>query len=313
MKAFISYSHQDSEMLTLLHKHLTQLQRDSIISAWTDRDIKAGGKLDQNISSALDNSAIFIALLSPDYLASNYCYEKEFKKALEMQAQGMLIIPVIVEPCDWLNTPFKDFKALPTDGKPVSTWENKNNAFLDIIQNIRKLVSLPNGADIPLQITTPQNTVGRNYRVQKDFDSIQKIEFTEKTLHEIKDYLTRYIEEIVKLDNIKSRTLMNNNKEFESILVNRNKISTESQLKVSIVEENSSSMFYRSNEKQITYSFNGNKMRDLGKTFTLSNDDYHMFWLSNDYSRSSQMAKELSSKEITELIWNEWLESVGIL
>jgi hypothetical protein len=272
-----------------------------------------GGKLDQNISSALKDSSIFIALLSPDYLASKYCYEKEFEKALEMQTQGMVIIPIIAEPCDWLNTPFKDFKALPTDGKPVSNWENKNNGFLDIVQNIRKLVEMPHAADAQLQASQTQSPVSRNYRVQKDFDSIQKIEFTEKSLHEIKDYLTRYIEEIVQLDNIKSRTMLNDNSTFESILVNRNKIATESHLKVSIVDDSSSTMFYRSSEKQISYSINGNKMRDFGKTFTLSNDDFHMFWISNDYSRSSQRAKELSSKEIAELIWNEWLESVGIL
>ena len=313
MKAFISYSHQDSEMLTLLHKHLAQLQRDQVISTWTDRDIMPGGALDQNISSALKDSSIFIALLSPDYIASRYCYEKEFENALAMQTQGMVIIPIIVEPCDWLSTPFKAFKALPTDGKPVSTWENKNNAFLDIVQNIRKLVEIPNAGRAKLHASETPSPVGRNYRVQKDFDSIEKIEFTERSLHEIKDYLSRYIEEIIQLDNIKSRTLVNDNNTFESVLVNRNKIATESHLKISIAEEYSSSMFSRSNEKQISYSINGNKMRDLGKTFTLSNDEYHLFWMSNIYSQGSKRAKELTSKEIAEFIWTEWLESVGIL
>lgn len=82
MKAFISYSHNDSQMLDLLHKHLAQLQRDAIISTWTDREINAGANLEQTISSALGNSQIFIALLSPDYIVSNYCYEKEFTTAL---------------------------------------------------------------------------------------------------------------------------------------------------------------------------------------------------------------------------------------
>jgi hypothetical protein len=137
MNAFISYSHQDIQMLDMLHKHLTQLERDKIITAWTDQEILAGQNLNQNISSALSNSKLFIALLSPDYIASSYCYEKEFKKALEMQEQGtIIIIPVIVEPCDWRSTPFKEFKALPKDGKAVTAWENKNTAFLDIIQNI---------------------------------------------------------------------------------------------------------------------------------------------------------------------------------
>jgi hypothetical protein len=76
--------------------------------------------------------------MRPDYLASHYCYEREFEKAMQMQDAGELtIVPVIVEPCDWLNTPFGKFKALPKDGKPISTWENKNTAFLDVTQNLR--------------------------------------------------------------------------------------------------------------------------------------------------------------------------------
>src|SRR4051812_39789735 len=99
MKAFISYSHKDSDMLAVLHKHLTQLQRDGLIQTWTDHEIPAGGKFDVQIDSTLEQSELFIALLSPDYIASNYCFDKEFKKALQMQEQGKLIVvPVILEP-----------------------------------------------------------------------------------------------------------------------------------------------------------------------------------------------------------------------
>src|SRR6476620_9992146 len=101
MKAFISYSHQDSAMLEILHKHLAQLKRDGILSTWTDQEINPGGNLTTTINQALNSSNIFLALLSPDYIASRYCYEKEFATALEMEAQGnIIIIPIIVEPCD---------------------------------------------------------------------------------------------------------------------------------------------------------------------------------------------------------------------
>lgn len=306
MNAFISYSHQDNSMLDLLHKHLTQLQRDNVIKTWTDKDIMAGGKLDQNISSALKSANLFIAILSPDYIASNYCYEKEFQSALAMQEEGMIIIPIIVEPCDWLSTPFKDFKALPTDGKAVSTWENKNTAFLDIVQNIRKLVSSSDSVKDKLQKVSSQNLVARNYRVQKDFDSIEKIEFVEMTLHQIVEYLKRYIDEVVKLDNIKSRILIENDREFECLLVNRNKIATESHLKLSIDSENSSIFSSRSNEKQIVYSiiFGGSR-RQEAKTLTLAVDEYHLFWTQSGYYSGSQSKKELGSKEIADLIWGE--------
>ncbi|TDN80360.1 TIR domain-containing protein [Salegentibacter sp. 24] len=141
MKAFISYSHVDQRFLDRLHVHLAQLQRENLISTWTDKDILAGGKLDNAISDSLSSSKLFIALLSPDYINSNYCYEKEFEQALTMEERDQLIIiPIVIEDCDWLNTPFKKFKALPEDGKAIANWSSPNTAFLNVIQEIRKLL-----------------------------------------------------------------------------------------------------------------------------------------------------------------------------
>ena len=313
MNSFISYSHQDNQMLEMLHKHLANLQREGLITTWTDREILAGGKFERDISSALNSSNLFIALLSPDYIASNYCYEKEFQKALEMQEQGkIIIIPIIAEPCDWLSTPFKDFKALPKDGKAVSTWENKNTAFLDVIQNIRKLITSPANKTAQTKLKPSPTSSSRNYRVQKDFDSIEKMEFVEKTFHEVREFLKRYIEEIIQMENIKARILVENNKEFECLLVNRNKIATESQLKLSINNEKSGFPSFNSNEMQITYSISSNN-RPSHKNFSLSLDQYHLFWVESNFYSSSRTMKELESKNIADIIWNEWLESVGIM
>lgn len=312
MKAFISYSHQDAAMLDILHKHLAQLKRDGIISTWTDQEITAGKKLDQAISTALGGSNLFIALLSHEYIASHYCYENEFQKAQEMEQQGKLIIvPIILEPCDWLSTPFNNFKALPKDGKAISTWENKNTAFLDAVQGIRKLIQYGNTEPVKeaKQATVP---LSRNYRVQKDFDSIAKIEFIETTFKEIKDLLKRFMTEVEQLDNIKTRVTVDSKDDFQSLLSNRNKIGAEAKLTVNIIAGNSMFGSSRSNEKQIAYSIDTNN-HPSQKTFQLAWDEYHLYWTENHYYSGSQNSAELDAKSITEHIWNEWLQSVGIL
>jgi len=287
------------------------LQRDGLIQTWEDREILAGGALDSNIFNSLENSQLFIALLSPDYIASKYCYEREFKRALQMQEEGSLIIvPVIVEPCDWQNTPFSKFKALPKDGKAISTWDNKNTAFLDVTQNIRKLVQA--GISKPDRIRSGSVQTSRNYRVQKDFDSIEKLEFLEKTFREIKDFLKRYIDEIIQLDNIKVRVLKEDDKSFECLLVNRNKIATESQLTISTASENNRMGFRQPDEKQINFKISSNN-HPSEKYFSCINDEYQLFWLENSFFSMSAEKKQLTAKDITDLIWNEWLESVGIL
>ncbi len=140
--AFISYSHVDEKHLERLHKHMALLQRDGSLQTWTDHQIIPGRGLDEEVSQALRSSDIFIALVSPDYIASNYCYEKEFTEALRLEQEGQLqIVPVIIEPCDWLSSPLSQFMALPKDGRPISEWTNANVAYLDVVSGIRRLIS----------------------------------------------------------------------------------------------------------------------------------------------------------------------------
>ncbi|RYC70025.1 toll/interleukin-1 receptor domain-containing protein [Spirosoma sordidisoli] len=317
MNAFVSYSHQDSAILDSLHKHLAQLKRENVISTWTDRDIVAGGQLDTTISSSLSKSRLFLALLSPDYIASNYCYDREFSTALEMQERGeIIIVPIIVEPCDWHNTPFSQFKALPRDGKAISLWENKNTAFLDVIQNLRKLAQSAGSAQgtdwMTEPATSPPTVPSRNYKVKKDFDSIEKIEFVEKTFQEVANYLKRFIEEIISIENIKARIQTDTATVFESLLVNRNKINTEARLRFATTAEHQNAGYLRSDSGELTYKITTQNNRGADKQFRLSYDDYHLFWMQADYY-SRQEGKELSGKEIADQIWAEWLETVGIM
>ena len=267
MKAFISYSHKDDTALERLHVHLKQLQRDGQMVSWTDEKITAGSKIDNAISKELLSSQLFLALVSPDYIFSNYCFEKEFTKALELQKEGKLIIvPIIVEPCDWLSTPLSTFKALPKDGKAVSEWNNPNTAYLDVVQNLRVLmnsdveVTQASNISVSTNITMPS----RNYRVKKDFDSIQKIDFVEQSFTEIKEKMISFLNEIVQVDDhIKYKLIKDDNHLFEVILVNRHKIGADSSLSISIPSEsldfNNSRNFMFSQAVNIAYSIKSSK------------------------------------------------------
>lgn len=320
MKAFISYSHKDAALLEKLHTHLSQLKRDGQLTSWTDEDILAGGSVSQDISQSLESAQIFLALLSPDYIASQYCYEKEFQRALQLHESGKLtIVPIILEPCDWLNTPFKAFKALPKDGKAISIWQNTNTAFLDVIQNIRKLLSGVTEGEpmLPKAINTDKPIApSRNYRVKRDFDSIQKIEFTEQSFTDIRKTLGDYIEELLQVDDqIKCRITKNEVNDFEAILVNRNKIGSEATLKLTVPSkqrENGNYIVPLNVNGGIKYVIKS-KNNSEGKTFSLSMDDFHMYWEEEGSNYHNRQHKELEPKEIVDLVWQDWLESVGII
>ena len=142
MKVFTAYSHEDSRAQERLKVHLNLLHRQGLIEIWFDREIMAGSGLDEEISENLEACDLFLILVSPDFLASDYCYEQEMERALERRDEGTaIVIPVIVEPCEWQESPLRALKAVPYDGKPISKWDNQNDAYLDIVKEVRRVVN----------------------------------------------------------------------------------------------------------------------------------------------------------------------------
>ncbi len=140
VRIFVSYSHVDSAVRDKLEVHLAALKRDGVVT-WYDGDMQAGDALDTEIARALRQSHLFVALLSPDYLASHYCWKLEYQRAMGRRARGTLrVVAVVVRPCDWKATTAAGFKLLPTDGKPVSRWRSQDQALLDVTQGVRKVV-----------------------------------------------------------------------------------------------------------------------------------------------------------------------------
>jgi hypothetical protein len=141
IEVFFSYSHKDEQLRDELAKHLSILKRQHIITEWYDRQISAGTEWAGNIDAHLNRSRVILLLISSDFLASDYCYGIEVTRAMERHAAGEArVIPVILRPVDWKGAPFEKLQALPENAKPVTNWENRDQAFVDIARGIRKAV-----------------------------------------------------------------------------------------------------------------------------------------------------------------------------
>lgn len=141
LEVFFSYSHKDEKLRNELEIHLSILRRQGYITDWHDRKILSGESLNRTIDEHLNTAHIILLLVSPAFLASNYCYEIEMTRALERRENGSAhVIPIILRPCDWQNSPLKDLKATPKDGKPVIKWATIDEAFYDVTQDIRRVV-----------------------------------------------------------------------------------------------------------------------------------------------------------------------------
>jgi TIR domain len=113
------------------------------LKQWFDGKIGAGVELDESINANLAGSDIILLLISAAFLNSDYCWDKEMVRAMRRHQKGdARVIPIIIRPVDdsWQETIFGKLKALPTDGKPVAKWSNRDSAWKDVAKGIRDAV-----------------------------------------------------------------------------------------------------------------------------------------------------------------------------
>ncbi len=142
LNLFFSYSHRDESLRDELEIHLAILKRQGVINAWHDRQITAGSDFVSAISDELEHADIVLLLISPYFLASDYCYEVEMQRAMERHHAGQTrVIPVILHPCDWQLSEFQGLQAVPTDGNAISKFPNQHDAFWEVSKAIRNVAA----------------------------------------------------------------------------------------------------------------------------------------------------------------------------
>ena len=156
VKVFISYSHKDEPYKDQLVAHLSALKNLGVIQQWDDRQIELGQQWDNQINTAMNDAELILLLVSSDFLASDYIVGKEISTALERSKRNETkLVPIIVRPCDFADTPLAQFQATPKNAKPISTWSNQDEAFLDVIQHL-KMILMPQKSSAPAWIS-PSN------------------------------------------------------------------------------------------------------------------------------------------------------------
>lgn len=141
-RIFISYSHKDEQYREELEKHLIMLRRSGLIETWTDRKVMPGQEWGKEIDAKLKAADIILLLVSSDFLASDYCFDVEVAQAMRQHEQGYSkVIPIILRPCDWHDTPFGILQGLPKDGKPIREYSDFDRAFFEVVKGVKKTIA----------------------------------------------------------------------------------------------------------------------------------------------------------------------------
>ena len=138
LRLFYSYTHKDEPYRQELEAHLSVLVRKKVIHEWHDRKILPGQEWEGEIDNNIHSADIILLLISADFINSDYCISKEVSIAIDRHNSGAsAVIPIVLRPCLWLETSLSKLQALPKDAKPISTWNNFDEAWLNVSQGIK--------------------------------------------------------------------------------------------------------------------------------------------------------------------------------
>ncbi|XXX73570.1 TIR domain-containing protein [Sorangium sp. So ce134] len=180
---FFSYAHKDESLRDELEAHLAALVRRGVIRSWHHRKIDAGDDTQAALDERLEAAHVILLLVSADFLASDYCHELEVKRALARSRAGEArVIPVILRECVWQDAPFAELKALPRNGKAVTSWTVRDEAWKDVILGLREaLPGKPAGKRPPRDPPGPPEVPRDNPFQKRGALKVDKPSYVERT------------------------------------------------------------------------------------------------------------------------------------
>jgi hypothetical protein len=144
-KLFIAYSHIDEAYINDFRKYINPLKQNGLISDWYDRKIIGGEIFQEEINKNIETADIICLFISANFLASDSCMQEREKAFVLRKTHGVSVVPIILSECAW--TDIKDISttlALPTDGKPISTFNDPNIGWKNVYNELKKIIEKKN-------------------------------------------------------------------------------------------------------------------------------------------------------------------------
>jgi hypothetical protein len=171
----------DEALRTSLSAHLHTLVQQGLLSEWHEQRILPGTVAVKERRQAWQAADILLLLLSVDYFLSAAYDEEAIQQALDQHRRGqVLIIPILLRPCDWQSTMVAHLQCLPRNGIPITSWENQDEALTSIAQEIRQFITTQRVARTPLSSVQRTN----RQRLLKQVRAIWIEGLLEQSLHQ---------------------------------------------------------------------------------------------------------------------------------
>ncbi len=135
---FAVYASADQKIWNELEKHFMLLKRRGVINTWHAGQISPGMHIAHEIESYLNAAQIILFLVSSDLFADAFPLIEQ--AMLRQATDAISVIPVIVRPVDWEESPLGQLQPLPSNGVPAMSWQSLDEAFTGITRDIRQML-----------------------------------------------------------------------------------------------------------------------------------------------------------------------------
>jgi TIR domain len=138
---FCASAHEDHVWLAQWTKHLWPLQEAGRISIWSEAYLLSGQARDEEVAKYLRTAKIVVFLLSADFFADHKCFNV-LTQALNSARLGKTrIIPLLLRATFLDETVFGGLAYLPTNGRPVASWSNRDDAFQNCVHGLKQVLA----------------------------------------------------------------------------------------------------------------------------------------------------------------------------
>jgi hypothetical protein len=293
-----------------LETHLASLKRQGEIEAWHDRRILAGQEFANEIDKNFEEADVILLLVSPDFIASDYCFDVEMARALQRHKAGeATVIPVILRICHWKELPFGTLLAATPDGKPVTQYPSLDEGFYLVVDSIKKAIqsrrsSLPTpkvGQNIyaisASSVETAAVTRSSNLRVKRVFTDQDKDQERDNCFKFVANFFSNSLEELASRNpSIKTSFKKIDERSFEASIYSDGKSVARCGIWIS------TEGFSRS---ELIYSSSGVTRGSYNESMSLVDDGYVLGFKPIGTSFSGREAKALLNFEgVSECFWD---------
>jgi hypothetical protein len=129
---FVSYAREDAKWLDPGYRfNLVPFLADSLrrysVTFWLDKGLKPGDEFMRHIEAGIDQAGIALLIVSQNFLNSEFIETREMSHIARRAAVGkMIVVPVLVEHCNWPDNPFlANWQMIPTSGPLIEYTESE--------------------------------------------------------------------------------------------------------------------------------------------------------------------------------------------